>query len=595
MAALGALLSAAPASPAGAPRPAFQTATAAATAAAAGGGRRRQRPGTATASSSSSSLSSVLSAFKHPSSVPKRRRHQWTHGLAAAAGVRAGGVVEAKEAVREAEEQKGMEIAVPALVVEAEEAAAAAPGLQATPWDWLAARWQEVLRQHLHHPPVAAQLAHVGDDDKDSGLPAASAMPATVEHEEPPAKQEDMHTLKRLMREAYGELVLVRSRMDRLEQRTGLRPRPDLGPAASEVSAAAAAGMPSLDASAAGMPYGQTRTRLMGHVRTTAGYISVDPGQVEDAQRALRESEFDTGGRLRVRFESAVREEDALIAECEADASGIGTFRLSKLMYRAQLAEGRAQAAVSAVGARGADLVENLDAVTGDGLTARYGAGAELLRACDGGAGAGIEWRSDRTAVNAAVFLSSQAEGLSQAALAQAVLRLNESNAVSLMVAQRAWSSSSTLREAAPLLFSSLKHGGQAPALHNGSTSREGASTSNEAEEQLPQPRSYVGISTALKFNEVCTFTGWASLSQRSARPHWAVTLAPAGLGDGWCVRAEGGPPPAAVSKEAHALQLEAFRRYTLGNGFVLQPGLLHIRRPGFHSTAVVFNSHWSF
>ena len=158
--------------------------------------------------------------------------------------------------------------------------------------------------------------------------------------------------MRRLQREAFQDLLQLKTRVSKLEYATGL-----LSPSPSS----------SLSSPhSASRPHGSvlSRTRLTGEVATGAAVVPAAQSQTTDARAALEQAGMRSGLTTRFRFETACRAADLLLTELTAglgeESSSFmlgGPMNLSKVLYLWNVREG-VQVTAAPLGAVGSDMAE---------------------------------------------------------------------------------------------------------------------------------------------------------------------------------------------------------------------------------------------
>jgi hypothetical protein len=195
---------------------------------------------------------------------------------------------------------------------------------------------------------------------------------------------DETRTLKRLLREAFADLVQTRARLEELERLAGVDPAGD-GP--SGVSALRrAAPRP---AGGGGAPGGAARSALSGALLSGGGFLWGEDGAGSGALDAVAAAGVRLGTDLTLRLGGPVRGgRDALAAEvrlepgggdAEGGGGGGGGAKLRRLVYAAR-AGGGVRLVAAPFGARGADAAFTLNPAAGRGLAAGVRHGSPLHR-----------------------------------------------------------------------------------------------------------------------------------------------------------------------------------------------------------------------
>ena len=388
-------------------------------------------------------------------------------------------------------------------------------------------------------------------------------------------KSDDVSTLKRLLREVFSDLVKVRSRLDEIETATGLTSSDTAASDATPLETSSRARqLAANDASP------RLRSVLSGALKIGGGFLWEDDVN-GDGLGAVQEAGVRLGSDLILRVGSPIRGgRDAVMAEVRVDPeNGAERFALQKILYNCRLAPS-IRAIMAPFGARGQDVAYTLNPLAGQGLTSAVKHGNPLHQKVLGsviGAAADLK----RLWFSIAYFSQSTDSGMLQdTLLAQAVIAPVPAASIGLMVLE-------------PL---------------GNADDEESLSPGSGVLASMPPPPRQVGATLALAGGELALH-GWAAadgdiVETRSWHEvQWGLTLGPQddGSGNGWClgmgkVNAAGlGPADEDLSTALQPNLFEVSTQWNLGDGMLITPGVVVLRRSGQSTVFAGVKTAWHF
>ncbi|KAL3700887.1 hypothetical protein R1sor_018909 [Riccia sorocarpa] len=277
-------------------------------------------------------------------------------------------------------------------------------------------------------------------NDEKKGLiaeTAALALKLLAEKGDEFARKFETNALKRLQREAFSDLLKVRDRLDRLEQKTGLRGN--------------------------GKIHGDSltgpRTNLRGEVSSGGAFVIAEDSTCTHSCASLQHAGLKTGLDVRFTFETPVREGDTLTTQVGVgqgysfgDGNNFGgPLSLQKINYVAQINDSLTLA-VAPLGAMASDISDTINHLQGQALTTFAGSGPALYQHCKGSA-IGASLRSSSVLLSMAQFLSGWGgstsdvtpEPLCLSTLAQFMFQPCDHLVLSLSAVNHVWPSPPTL------------------------------------------------------------------------------------------------------------------------------------------------------
>lgn len=409
-----------------------------------------------------------------------------------------------------------------------------------------------------------------------------------------------MRTLKRLLREAFADLVRVRTRLDELEAVTGVTPSDTIADATPLDPDAARKGSHA-QASPRGGP-----SVLSGALKIGGGLLWEDEpaagglGAVADAGVRL-------GTDLILRVGAPVRGgKDAVMAEVRVDP-GEEQFALQRILYSARIAPGL-RAVLAPFGARGQDVAYTLNPLAGQGLTSAVKHGSPMHRRVLGSV-LGLAADLRRAWLSLALFSEKTEEGepldvvMAQAVVAPvpalslglAVLEPREALAANLFPPPP---SARPSEAETPLPTPRMSARGPVPS----------AGALSAAAAAAGPPRRQLGATAALAAGPLALHA-WAAAdgdavqAQAWHRVQWGASVGPQGdgSGSGWCLgvgRVDAAGPGTRSADPAQALApnlLEVSTQLNLGEGMLLTPGVVVLRRGGQSTVFAGLKTAWMF
>ena len=421
---------------------------------------------------------------------------------------------------------------------------------------------------------------------------------------------DDVRTLKRLLKEVFSDLVQVRGRLDELETATGvssldfisdatpLNPSSVKQPGTTDARSSSSSRTPSpRQTDGAAAP--RTRSAIGGVLKIGGGLLWED-----DASGLGLDSVQDTGVRLGtdliLRLGGAVRGgRDAVMAEVCVDP-GEENFALQKILYSCKVAPGL-RAILAPFGARGQDVAYTLNPLAGQGLTSSVKHGNPLHQKLLGsviGAAADLK----RAWLSLGYFSQTGEDGTVQdTILAQAVIA--PIPAISLGVTVLEPGENFLGGDDGLLTAGALgsARGSLPSARGSARSSRGGGAASIVSQREYGAMVAVAGGNFALH--------GWATADTDTVETkawhdvQWGLTLGPRpdGSGNGWSlgvgkVTAVG--PGLQSIDPVEALQpnmVELSTQWNLGEGMLLTPGVVVLRKDGKSTIFAGVKTAWMF
>lgn len=422
------------------------------------------------------------------------------------------------------------------------------------------------------------------------------------------ARRSEVSALRRLVREAFTDLLNVRERVDKLELHTGLR-RLGSGPSAASEG-------------------GGVRTRLTGEVNAGAAFLPAEGENSQEARSLLEKAGMRSGLGVKFRFETPCREADVLLTECTAglgEASSPimlgGPITLHKVLYTAHLQPGLLLR-FAPLGAHGWDMADTLNPLQNRALT-RFASEGSPLHGHAKGSAIGLSLKGSAATLTCAQFLSGwgapgnagtpavsdpESNGLCASTLAQIALQPHDRLLLAFSVLNRMWPappvpSNGGLHwsELGPLVLPKLQWRPK-QFLSESKGSESSSITSLNGNESVlwepPHPEAgtalqSISVSGALGLGPSTTLAAWAQADQADwladnerHRMLWALSLAHTptkGRGAvGWGFSLGSGLLDGSLQsydencdESSNPLQMEAFVRLRCGRGLSLQPGVV--------------------
>jgi hypothetical protein len=464
---------------------------------------------------------------------------------------------------------------------------------------------------------------------KKSGSGILKGLPLPDEYD-----SDDVRTLKRLLRDVFSDLVKVRTRLDELENATGIASS-DLVVDATplEATSTKSGNNSNTTASPAGSSpnspsLSRTRSALSGALKIGGGLLwdqeaSSSPASASSPLNAPRDGSAGTAGGvgldtvqdagvrlgtdLILRVGGPVRGgKDAVMAEVRIDP-GEEQFALQKILYSCRVAPGL-RAILAPFGARGQDVAYTLNPLAGQGLTSSVKHGNPLHQKVLGSvlaAAADLK----KAWLSLAYFSSSGAGGgsddgeIHNTIMAQAVISPIPAISLGLTILEPG---------------ENLLRGGGSSGISGSSSSSSSSPTSSSLGGGvggiggvLPppgQPQRQLGGMVALSIKDLALH-GWAAADSDSLETkawhdiQWGMSVGPRqdGSGNGWSLGvgkiAAAGPGP--QSEELlEALQpnlIEISTQWNMGDGMLLTPGVVVLKKGGQNTVFAGIKTAWMF
>lgn len=367
----------------------------------------------------------------------------------------------------------------------------------------------------------------------------------------------------------------IRGRLDDIETVTGLQSVETISDATPMEASSRA-----VKASSTSEATPRLRSVLSGALKIGGGFLWEDDAD-GDGLGAVQDAGVRLGSDLILRVGSPVRGgKDAVMAEVRVDpGDGTERFALQKILYNCRLAPSL-RAIMAPFGARGQDVAYTLNPLAGQGLTSTVKRGNPLHQKILGsviGAAADLK----RVWLSLAYFSQQTDAGLLQdTLLAQAVIAPVPAISLGMMVLE-------------PI----------------GGEDDEGSmSPGSGVLQAMPPPPRQVGATIAIAGGELALH-GWAAadadvVETRSWHEvQWGMSLGPQddGSGNGWClgmgkVNAAGlGSPSEDLLAAMQPNLFEVSTQWNLGDGMMLTPGVVVLRRGGQSTVFAGIKTAWHF
>lgn len=437
---------------------------------------------------------------------------------------------------------------------------------------------------------------------------------------------DDVRSLKRLLRDVFSDLVKVRSRLDELETATGVASSDLVADATPLEATSTKSGNNNSNSRSSASPTGgyssfsspRSRSALSGALKIGGGLLwdqeasaaASTPSISQPAPRsgsgfgldAVQDVGVRLGTDLILRVGGPVRGgKDAVMAEVRIDP-GEEQFALQKILYSCRVAPGL-RAIMAPFGARGKDVAYTLNPLAGQGLTSSVKHGNPLHQKVLGSALAAAA-DLKKAWLSLAYFSSSGAGGgddggneIQNVVMAQAVI--SPIPAISLGL---------TVLEPGENLL-------RRPGSHLSSSSNSSSSpTSSSLGGIRPPPpppsqqQRQLGGMIALSIRDLALH-GWTAAEADSVETkawhdiEWGMSLGPQqdGSGNGWCLGigkvAAAGPGPQSEDP-LEALQpnlMEISTQWNMGDGMLLTPGVVVLRKGGQNTVFAGVKTAWMF
>ena len=424
-----------------------------------------------------------------------------------------------------------------------------------------------------------------------------------------PSCSDDVRTLKRLLREVFSDLVKVRGRLDELETATGISSSDVIADATPLEATSTKAGNnnsaspAARDGSSSSSP--RLRSALSGALKIGGGLLWEQEPSASTSQAATRgggtgvsagaglDTVQDAGVRLGtdliLRVGGPVRGgKDAVMAEVRMDP-GEEQFALQKILYSCRVFPGL-RAILAPFGARGQDVAYTLNPLAGQGLTSSVKHGNPLHQKVLGSvlaAAADLK----KAWLSVAYFSSTGDDGeIQDTVMAQAVISPIPAISLGLTVlepGQNLLRPGNSTSSASSDTSSSLGGGAAAP---------------------LQQRQRLLGGTLALSAGELALH-GWTAAEADSIYTkswhdiQWGMSVGPRqeGSGNGWSLgigKVAAAGAGAQSDDPLEALQpnlMEISTQWNMGDGLLLTPGVVVLRKGGQNTVFAGVKTAWLF
>jgi hypothetical protein len=435
---------------------------------------------------------------------------------------------------------------------------------------------------------------------------------------------DDVRTLKRLLRDVFSDLVKVRSRLDQLETATGVASSDLVADATPLEATSTKSGSNSSSASPASGGSSSNSPRLKSAL---SGVLKIGGGLLWDqdassasaastptiSQNASRDGSgnglgLDTvqdagvrlGTDLILRVGGPVRGgKDAVMAEVRIDP-GEEQFALQKILYSCRIGPGL-RAILAPFGARGQDVAYTLNPLAGQGLTSSVKHGNPLHQKVLGSvlaAAADLK----KTWLSLAYFSSNgggdSGDGdVQNSIMAQAVV--SPIPAISLGL---------TILEPAENLLNLPESRGSSSSSTPTSSSLGGVGVGGIAPPPLGQQQRQLGGMLAVSIGDLALH-GWTAAAADTVETkawhviQWGMSVGPRqdGSGNGWSLgigKIAAAGPGTQSDDPLEALQpnlMEISTQWNMGDGMLLTPGVVVLRKGGQNTVFAGLKTAWLF
>lgn len=472
------------------------------------------------------------------------------------------------------------------------------------------------------------------ESEEDSGSLAASSLDS-MDTEEVPA-------LKRLLREAFAELVKVRARLNELEAVTGVVPM-EMNPDATRLNdksrsitneaTSTRSWIPAARSTLSGANDASSDSPIHGSLEVGGGLLWDDEENSPNGASWLQSMQ-DVGVRLgtemMLRLQKPVRGgRDFVGSDIKVD-SGSEDFALQRVIYNHEISPGF-RAVMSPFGARGKDVAYTLNPVDGQGLISSIRHGNPLHQNVLGGV-VGAMASLKRAWISFAYFSqpsdgsgSSQAQGDRDCMLLQAaVAPLKALSLGIIMLEQKPFSNLGIITDPSnELNMSQVSSQARPPSVSattsqtmDGQTAEGSNSTTSIANTStdISGASRRIGAMFALNLLGGLAFHGWASSSEDSISTgsfkdvQWGVAAFPKPDGSqaGWVIglgrssrigfasqKAARAAPDDMRSLEPNMLEIST--QFNIGDGIFVTPGVVMLRREDKGALFAGLRSTWLF
>lgn len=387
-------------------------------------------------------------------------------------------------------------------------------------------------------------------------------------------RRSPIEILKRLQREAFSDIMKLRDRQDKVER------------------------LLTFYKSSKGSPFQEASTHVRGNVDILGAFFIMDDID-EQKYDAIQRSGIRTGIDARLRFETAVREKDQLLAEFIANSTGAndtgdmlgGPLSLAKVLYAAHFNDWLSAVAIP-MGAQCRDVGFATSTHQEKGLTSYSDFGPPLLHQNNGGA-IGITVRKTNVAASLAQFVSgnrmqvnADESTCSLSTFGQIVWQLSRDTKLSLLGVHRESRSPGQ----------NISLGALACPVSIFKRNRFSETSIEEDNPRSRQRHNSDGSVSLMLNSEIDDSTkigGW--IETKTSNPghlQWAVTMSDAPEDEfGWGLTLGGllqGP------KSLEHFQVETYLNMNFGRRFTFQPGLVYVKDGVSQFPALMIRSSWS-
>lgn len=397
----------------------------------------------------------------------------------------------------------------------------------------------------------------------------------------------ELDAVKRLLREIFAELVVMRGRLDTIESITGVRTDSN---AAGASSLGGSHGTPGSSAKGFGQSSGVRWSGRIGYGLATTPPDADDPLAVEWATRFPMRS----GAEVLMSLEVPFRTRDTLSVHCTSFEGEVqytpSTDReavllpaaiplaIHKIIYRRYVHKALKLRAVP-VGATGDDIGLTLNPMHGAALSHFASRGNGIYNACGGGAALVAEAGSESASISIGRFTADPAA---------AQVGGGGSNMAQLTIRPAPWWAAAV----------TLMHRGATASveLGRGGSSEEGDSVDEIASAHV------IGVSGVAALGDLCTLAGWASRSLQSYGNNrssgWGLVVSPAAghPGEvGWGMAIGTPCDHRQQARRESCTQGEAFLKIPIGTGVVFSPGIVRMQQGGTGANLLMLRSTCRF
>ncbi|KAK9815530.1 hypothetical protein WJX72_005223 [[Myrmecia] bisecta] len=426
--------------------------------------------------------------------------------------------------------------------------------------------------------------------------------------EEQDATREDIQALKRLQREVFADLLSIRTRL------TALQPDED--------GSGSGNGYTLVNGMLRRLPRGPGRAKveISGETEAAAALLWSQE-EAGPAAQNLQGAGIGLGTALRLKIQSKLRKgADLLLAQCcVSSLVNPEQAYLQKVLYKAQVSP-QLRVLLAGLGGRGEDAAPTLNPQAGLGLTRLMHSGCNLHQQC-GGTGVGATYSMDDISLSAAHFLTSLDEPTaSSSSLLQFSASPTPAFSTALVLVRHACRAPRLHPQTQPTSpvanasaggsvsgdeHDKLRSGmafcglvGPAKGRQHGPTAAhlEAAQSEGQCEEGV---RHALGLTGAVNIADQFALAGWASMLKPGEEypREWGLTFSPYpdGSGNAWGLSVGRCSCSNRIAMEAAPLVAEASLQMAMGDGLILTPGLVFVKRPEGSTATFAIKSQWQF